>query len=191
MSEFLKLKQIVQHELDDKRYEHTIGVMYTAASLAMCYGYDIKDAMIAGLLHDCAKCIPTTETLRICNENNIVLSDIEQINHGLIHAKLGAYLAKERYGITNSDILHAIKYHTTGCPEMTLLDKIIFISDYIEPNRTRIENLDIIRKLAYTNIDKALFKILSSTLEYLNETNRPIDKMTELTYEYYKDIMIV
>lgn len=191
MSEFLKLKQILQHELDDKRYEHTIGVMYTAASLAMCYGYDIKDAMIAGLLHDCAKCIPTTETLRICNENNIVLSDIEQINHGLIHAKLGAYLAKERYGITNSDILHAIKYHTTGCPEMTLLDKIIFISDYIEPNRTRIENLDIIRKLAYTNIDKALFKILSSTLEYLNETNRPIDKMTELTYEYYKDIMIV
>ncbi len=191
MSEFLKLKQILQHELDDKRYEHTIGVMYTAASLAMCYGYDIKDAMIAGLLHDCAKCIPTTETLRICNENNIVLSDIEQINHGLIHAKLGAYLAKERYGITNSDILHAIKYHTTGCPEMTLLDKIIFISDYIEPNRTRIQNLDIIRKLAYTNIDKALFKILSSTLEYLNETNKPIDKMTELTYEYYKDIMIV
>ena len=126
-----KLKQ----KLNDKRYIHSIGVEYTAANLAFLYGEDVKRARIAGLLHDCAKCIPTDEKLKKAKKLGIPINSSEKANPDLLHGKLGAYYAKEKFGIKDEEILSAITYHTTGKPEMTLLEKIIFVADYIEPNR--------------------------------------------------------
>jgi predicted HD superfamily hydrolase involved in NAD metabolism len=103
-----------------------------------------------------------------------------------LHAKLGAYLAKEKYDVTDPNILHAIKVHTTGEPEMNVLDKIIYIADYIEPGRYKAGDLDEVRKLAFKDLDKCMAKILSDTLAYLKERGGTIDPMTEQTYNYYK-----
>ena len=114
--QILKLQKKMKNELDHDRYEHTIGVMHTAACLAMRYEEDMDRALLAGLLHDCAKCIPAEEKIKMCKKNHIEIAEAEKDNPGLLHAKLGAFLAKEKYGITDESILRAIRFHTTGCP---------------------------------------------------------------------------
>ena len=183
-----EIQSKLKNELDDFRYRHTIGVMYTAASLAMCYGVDMEEAMIAGLLHDCAKCIPDGEKILLCQEYQIALTDTELQNHALIHPKLGAYIARKDYGIQNADILHAIAAHTTGHADMTVLEKIIFIADYIEPGRDTAPHLTELRKQAFENLDKAMYHILDDTLNYLHTKGGIIDAQTETTYQYYKDL---
>ena len=176
--------------LDQNRYEHTLGVMYTAGALAMRYGADLEDTMIAGLLHDCAKCIPSAQKIELCKKYNLNISEAEQKNPGLLHAKLGAYLAKEIYQIENTEILDAISCHTTGRPHMTLLDKIIYIADYIEPGRCEAPDLQEIRRLAFTDIDECLYTILHASLEYLKSKSEVIDPLTEQTYLYYNESRI-
>ena len=99
---------------DAKRFAHTLGVEFTAAALAMKYQADVTDAQIAGLLHDCAKCLTDEKRVSICEKHRIPMTDIERRNPFLLHAKVGEYLAREKYGITNPDILNAIRFHTTG-----------------------------------------------------------------------------
>ena len=98
----------LKKELDEPRYQHTLGVMYTASAMAMCHGADLAQALTAGLLHDCAKCIPADEKIRMCKEHEIPVTDIEYANPGLLHAKLGAYLAEEKYGILDPVMRYAI-----------------------------------------------------------------------------------
>lgn len=180
------MKEIVKENLDAIRYEHTMGVMYTAAAMTMRYDVDLQKALVAGLLHDCAKCISTNEKISLCEEHGIIISESERKNPSLLHAKLGAFFAEEKYGVKENDILEAITYHTTGRPKMTLLDKIVFIADYIEPNRAQAPHLDQIRKLAFEDIDACLYMILEDTLAYLQTKSEVIDPMTEQTYLYYK-----
>jgi predicted HD superfamily hydrolase involved in NAD metabolism len=144
--------------------------------------------MLAVLLHDCAKCIPNDKKIKLCKKNNIELSHIEIENPFLIHAKLGAFLATSEYGITDNEICHAIEVHTTGAPAMNMLDKIVFIADYMEPNRNKAENLDEIRLLAFEDLDHTILKILGDTLKYLDisRDKGSIDPRTVETYEYYK-----
>ena len=182
-----EIKQKVQTYLDQIRYEHTMGVMYTAAAMAMRYGADLEKATLAGLLHDCAKCIPSKEKLQLCEKHSIPVSEAESKNPGLLHAKLGAFLAKSKYDIEDQEILDSITYHTTGRPEMTLLDKIVYIADYIEPNRKEAPNLEKVRALAFTDIDACLYVILEDSLAYLHTKKEVIDPMTEQTYLYYKN----
>lgn len=178
----MKLKKA----LDNARYEHTKGVMYTAASLAMAHGYPIEQAMTAGLLHDCAKCIPNPEKLKLCKEHQIPVTPAEEASPSLLHAKLGALLAELEYDITDPEILHAIKVHTTGEPDMNVLDKIIFIADYIEPGRDKAPNLDKVRKIAFRDLNACMAQILRDTLIYLKQGQECIDPTTEMTYEFYK-----
>lgn len=103
-----------------------------------------------------------------------------------MHAKLGAFLAAKKYHIKDKEIMNAIASHTTGCPHMSLLDKIIYIADYMEPGRKELPNMAEVRKLAFTDIDACLYRILEDSLEYLNNKNVPVDPMTEKTYLYYK-----
>lgn len=184
-----KVKKKLEKELDKHRYVHTLGVMYTAAALAMRYGYDMETAMKAGLLHDCAKCIPNAKKISLCEREDIAISEIERANPSLLHAKLGAFLAKSEYGIQDENILHAIEVHTTGCPDMTLLDKIIYIADFMEPSRDEAPNLSAVRKLAFTDLDGCLFQILEDSMKYLQNKKAPVDSMTETTYDYYKQYM--
>lgn len=182
-----EIKKQLKAELTDFRYKHTIGVAYTAMALAMRYEASIKDAEIAGLLHDCAKCMTDNELLTICSDYNIYLSEEEVINTSLLHAKAGAVIAKNDYDIEDEGILDAIRFHTTGRPDMTMLEKIIFTADYIEPGRTRQPRLSEVRKMAFIDIDACVHIISSDTLVYLNNINNTIDILTEETCKYYKE----
>ena len=184
---FSKTKKTLRKYLDRDRFEHSEGVMYTAAALAMRYGENLEKAQIAGILHDCAKCIPDNKKLKICEKNHIEITEAEKCSPFLLHAKVGAYIAKEKYDIEDTEILDAIACHTTGKPAMTLLDKIIYISDYIEPMRSKASNLEEVRKMAFVDLDETLFKILSDTLVYLENSSKKMDPMTMQTYEYYRE----
>ncbi len=185
--EMRKLRKKIEKVQDAKRFEHTLGVEYTAAALAMCHGASVEDARLAGLLHDCAKCFSDEKRLSVCEKKNIPITEIEGRNPFLLHAKVGAFLAKEKYGVENRDVLNAILYHTTGREGMSLLEKIIFVADYIEPGRKQAPNLPEIRRLAFQDLDKALLWILEDTLKYLKRSGGETDPMTELTWRYYKN----
>ncbi len=189
MTKLEKMKKRVQKYQDGVRFEHTLGVMYTAASLAMRYGADMDKALVAGLLHDCAKSLSSEKKIKLCQKNQLPISESEQKNPGLLHAKLGAYLATEKYEIEDEEILDAIRYHTTGRPNMTLLDKIIYIADFMEPNRTEAPNLPEVRELAFLDLDECLYRILKDSLVYLEYKKDAIDPMTEQTYLYYKNVL--
>ena len=181
-----KIRRKLITELDKERYEHTLGVMYTAASMAMCHGADVEQALMAGLLHDCAKCISGDSKIRMCEKYHLNVSDVERSNPSLLHAKLGAFLAAKKYHIGDRTILNAIACHTTGKPEMTLLDKILYIADYIEPNRAELPDMSEARRLAFEDIDECLYLLLRDSLVYLQTKGLPVDPATEKTYNYYK-----
>lgn len=187
-SEIDKIHGEMAEALDGKRFWHTIGVAYTAAALAMRYNVDMNTAYVAGLLHDCAKCISDKKKLSICKKNNIPVSETELQNPSLLHAKVGAFLAADKYHIEDNNIIDAIAYHTTGRPGMSDLEQIIYIADYIEPDRNKAPNLAEIRSLAFIDKEKALLKILEDSLLYLNGSDQKIDLLTQQTYEYYKNI---
>lgn len=184
-----KLRRAVRKAQDQKRYEHTLGVEYTSAALAMRYGADLKGAVLAGLLHDCAKCFSDDELLTLCDKHNIPVTETERRSPFLLHGKLGRHLAEHKYGIKDQDVLNAIEHHTTGRENMSLLEKIVFVADYIEPNRKQAPNLAEIRALAFQDLDKALLRILEDTLSYLKVSGGELDPMTEITWKYYLNTM--
>ena len=181
-----KIEKKLKKYLDDDRFWHTLGVMHTAAALAMVYDVDLEKAQIAGLLHDCAKCIPTKKKLKLFKENNIPVSEFEKEHPFLLHAKVGAYIASEKYGIKDQEILQSIIWHTTGTEDMSMLEKIIYIADYIEPARNKAPRLAEIRKIAFRDLDLCMYEILHDTLEYLDENPDDVDQATVRAYEYYR-----
>ena len=186
--DFIKMQKKLAKYLDEDRYEHTLGVMFTCAALAMVHDCDLITAQTAGLLHDCAKCISDDEKIAICRSHDVEISDAELAQPSLLHAKCGEIFAEEKYGVTDPEILHAIRVHTTGCPAMNLLDKIIFISDYIEPNRDQAPHLKELRQMAENDLDQTLYQILDDTISYLKKTQGTFDQTTLDTYSYYKNI---
>ena len=186
--DFMKIQKKLAKYLDEDRFQHTLGVMYTCAALAMTHGYDLQDAQAAGLLHDCAKCIPNKKKLKLCDSNNIPVSEFERTHPFLLHAKLGAYVAREKYGIEDEEILSSITWHTTGKPAMSLLEKIVYIADYIEPHRDKAKHLTEVRHLAFQDLDECMYEILKDTLNYLEENPKDIDSATKDAFVYYKDL---
>ena len=148
-------------------------------------GHGTDKALIAGLLHDCAKDYPADMKRRFCKEYHIPVDDIMKKQIDLTHPFLGAEVAKREYGVEDEEILEAIRWHTTGKPDMTVLDKIIFIADYIEPNRKKFDGLETARKLTYEDLDKAMKYILESTIEYVKERNRNLHPYSIKALEYY------
>ncbi len=180
----------LKKQLKPARFEHTMGVAYTAANMAMRYGEDVKRAFLAGVLHDNAKNVSDDDLLRFCEENGIEVREIERTSKYLLHAKVGAYHVTNTFHIEDPEVASAVCYHTTGRPNMTLLEKIIFTADYIEPNRRQIPGLDEVRKMVYVDLDQAVYMITANTLSYLRETKNDnnIDPMTLETYEFYKNL---
>ncbi|TCT14901.1 putative HD superfamily hydrolase involved in NAD metabolism [Natranaerovirga pectinivora] len=180
------IKKKLKKDLKMYRYNHSIGVSYTAICLAMKYEYDLKKAEIAGLLHDCGKDLSNNKKLKLCAKNNIDINTIEMNWPDLLHAKVGTVIAQTKYKVEDKEVLDAIQYHTTGRPGMTLLDKIIYVADYIEPNRIQ-KDLEELRPLAFIDLDLCLIKILKNTIDYLEEKKRPMDSLTKETYDFYLD----
>ena len=153
----------LQTVLKPGRYRHTLGVADTAQRLAAAWNISTDKARLAGLLHDCGK----------------------EAGDALSHGPIGAKLARTEYGVEDEEILSAIACHTTGKPDMSTLDKIIFIADYIEPGRDQAPHLDELRTLAYQDLDRTLLRILEDTFDYLKASGKDIDSRSLDTYHYY------
>lgn len=184
----------IQFELSNvlkkKRLMHTVGVRYTAQAMAMRFDEDMEKAGYAGMLHDCAKYLSDNEMLEACRRYKISITEAEKKKPSLLHAKVGQVFAREVYGITDDSILSAIRWHTTGKPAMSTLEKIIYIADYIEPNRRPLPQMEQIRNMAFTDLNKTMYMILASTLSYLEESkenNDAIDKYTIDAFDFYKE----
>lgn len=184
------IHRLLKDNLKPKRLRHTIGVVDVAVLLAQKWGCDLEKARIAALLHDCAKYLDYEAKCSLCAKYGVAVKDIEKANPELLHAKAGALLAYDKYNIKDNDILSAIFYHTTGKPNMSLIEQIIYVADYIEPNRKHSQSLPEYRKMAMIDLNKVTAYILKDTTEYLNSSdqraNQLIDPMTQETYEYYK-----
>lgn len=185
-----KLRKQLEKELKPDRFEHTLGVAYTSASLAFRYGADVEKALIAGFLHDCAKSMSHEEQVKVCEKNNIEMTEVERKNHSLLHAKVGMFLAQKEYDIHDEDVLNAIRWHTTGRENMSLLEKIVYIADFIEPNRKPLENMARVRKEAFEDIDRCLAHILHDSVVYLRTIGKETDDATMKAYEFYKEFYI-
>ncbi len=184
--QFILIRKHLKKKLTPDRYQHTMGVAHTCECLAMSLGEDISRAYLAGLLHDCAKCIPDEEKILRCEKHHLPITEIEYQSPYLLHAKLGAFLAKKKYHIEDEEILSAIQCHTTGKPAMTNLEMILFVADYIEPGRDKALHLKEIRMEAFRDLKYCVYMILKDTLEYLHKKGNPIDEMTEKTFQYYR-----
>ncbi|MGI6327162.1 MAG: nicotinate-nucleotide adenylyltransferase [Saccharofermentanales bacterium] len=152
--------------LDRKRLLHSLNVMIYAAHLATVHEAELDKACVAALLHDCAKCLPQSEVLAYARR----AGDQQLLEPALAHGPAGAWLAKTQFGIDDPAVLRAIHFHTTGCADMSTLDKIIFIADKVEPART-YDNLDMIRHAAEKDLDASLLVCIYEIEKFLQREN--------------------
>ncbi len=167
MMEESKIKKYLKNALSEKRFKHSLGVAEEAERLADKYGADKKKAYLAGLVHDVAKEIDTDSARNMLKDRFGIRVDPVTYNvPKLLHAPLGACLAQTEFGIFDAEILDAVKYHTTAKADMSLLTKIIYMADYIEPNRD-FEGVEELRKQAYQDLDEAIITGLDYTISEL------------------------
>lgn len=152
--------------LSKKRYIHSVNVMKEAVSLARHYHGDIHKALLAGILHDCGKYIKNEEAKSFVSKIGYQADAIELEQTELLHGVIGAHLAKTQYTVDDPEILSAIQWHTTGKPGMTLIEKIIFVADYIEPARS-FEGVEVMRALAYNDLDRCMVLCANSTIAHV------------------------
>jgi len=171
-----QIKKDLKEILSERRYIHSLGVMEMAGKLAKIHNEDIETTKIAGLLHDIAKEMPKEEMLKYVKENNIETNKIERINTAILHGKIGADIARKRYGVSKQ-IQDAIKYHTTTSPEMDTLAKIVYVADKTEMNR-KSEDYDIEyeRKLAKEDLDAVIIYIIDANIKSLIDKNKLIEE---------------
>ena len=171
-----KIKEDLKNTLSERRYIHSLGVMEMAVELAQIYNVDEKKAELAGLLHDNAKEMTPEELLKYVDDNNIKISEVERINTKILHGKVGADIAKKKYGVSK-EIQEAIEYHTTTNPNMTTLDKIVFVADKIELNRkSATYDIESERELAKKDIDGAVIFIINSNITSLIQKDKLINE---------------
>ncbi len=189
---FQKYNEEIKNVLKDdiERYWHSVSVAITAVNLADIYGADKDNCIVAGILHDYCKCLSLDDMLSMCEKYNVILTEEDRNADGCIHGFLAAKVCKEKYDI-NNEVYNAIYYHTCGRPNMTILEKIIYVSDFIEPLRRFRDRVEEVRRLAYTNIDKAIVLSSEMGLEHLKNTNKFIHSNTQKTLDYYKNLMEV
>ena len=158
-----QMQDKLKRSLKKKRFEHSQGVCAEAVRMAELFCADTKKAYIAGLLHDCAKCLTRDEEKDICKKYNFEPDEMTKICHPVLHAPLGAIVARYEYGVEDPEILDAIRYHTVARANMTLLDKIIYVADMTEPHRD-YEGVETLRRLSKKSIDTAFYEAVRQSL---------------------------
>jgi len=171
--------EMLKKELSPSRFRHTLGVEETAVKLAERFGADPQKAAEAALFHDCAKCAYSQqEMLELCDKAGLFLEDNERGISQILHAPAGAVLAKKKYGVSDPDVLEAIRWHTTGRRGLTKLEKIVFLADAIEPYRKPYPGLERIRELAKTDLDAAICQSARDTQAYVAARGLPLNPNT-------------
>ena len=158
-----EVKEELKTRLSTPRYEHSVGTMKMAKKLAKIYGEDEEQAEFAGLIHDVAKELTKDEIDKLVNGYDIKVDEVEKQNTKLLHAKLGAIIAREEFG-ANKEVQDAIRYHTTGNKKMDKFAKIIYIADKIEENRI-YDGVEQLRKIAEKDLDEAILVMLEHVIE--------------------------
>lgn len=174
-----RIREQLKNCLSEERYQHTLGVEFTASCLAMRYGADVYKAELAGLLHDCAKEYSQDELKEMAGD--------EYGTAKTLHAVCAPAVAEKKYGITDPEILSSIRWHTTGKANMALLDKIIFVADFIEPCRDMITILPEMRRLAFEDLTYTVYRISEETIPYVLMRHLPMDKNTVECFEWLKE----
>lgn len=171
--------------LKPQRVPHVAGCEKEAVRLAEHWGEDTEAAALAGMLHDCTKRLSFEEQVRLIRENAIPCENAMLEHPQLLHALTGAFVAQRDFNVSDK-VAQGIRWHTTGRPDMTLFEKIIYLADYIEETRS-FDGVDKLRQLAYTDIDAAMYVGLQMSIE--NILSRGIEPYTESyrAYEYYKE----
>ena len=178
-------KELVRGRLSDKRYEHTINVKKMAVKLAKHYGTDPEQAALAALLHDAAKELPKQELLQIFADNAIIAENAPARPLPVWHGIAAAILAETQWGITDPEILSAIRCHTTGKPGMSKLDKIIYLADMTSAERDW-PGVDDLRALEMQDLDRALCDALKRSIDFVEEKGGSLDPESVAAYEYAK-----
>lgn len=161
-----KMQQLLEESLAPKRFKHSVNVYKTALELAKAHKLPVEKIAVSALLHDCGREVPTKESAAKADALGIAIDEVERSQPILLHAKLGAYYAREKYGVTDEEILDGILYHTTGAAGMSELAKVVFLADMIEPGRD-FPGVEELRKAARRNLDKAMLMAYSNTMRYL------------------------
>ena len=177
-----ELRPIAMSYLKPKRMPHVLGTEQEAVRLVRRYGGDETQARIAALLHDCTKKLDMAQQLALCEKYGILLDELEQKALKLLHSKTGAAIAREVFGVSDA-VYDAILYHTTGKPDMTRLEKIIYLADYIEPTRD-FPGVDELRKTVYEDMDKGLLMGLTMTILEMEEMGNPVHHLTRDARDY-------
>ena len=171
-----QLRPVALSYLKHKRIPHVLGTEQEAIRLAQRYGADVEKARVAALLHDCTKKLSMEEQLALCEKYGIQLDELERKALKLLHSKTGAAIAKDVFGV-DEEIYSAIWYHTTGHANMTRLEKIIYLADYIEPSRD-FPGVDELRSVCYEDLDRGLLKGLEMTIEEMTAMGNPVHHAT-------------
>lgn len=179
--DFEGYKLVIREKLDDFRYNHSLCVADEAVRLACLYGGDAHKAYLAGLLHDITKNDSDNEHLLNFAKFDIILSEIETKSSKLWHAITGAGYIKNVLNINDEDIVNAVRYHTTARADMSLLEKIIFLADYTSADR-RYDDVDVMRTLVNTSIEKAMKYALSYTIKDLVTNEKAVHPDTLKAY---------
>ena len=169
----MEYQAIVKNKLSKKRYEHSVRVAETAVKLAAAHGQDQHKAELAGLLHDYCKEMPKEEIVKICVDGDLLTSEYDLLMPQILHGPAASIALKDEGIVQDTQILQAIRFHTTGYPHMDTLAKIIFIADYIEPGRST-PNIDDLMGIALKNIDACVVEIIDGTSKYLIGEHRLI-----------------
>ncbi|MBQ3378531.1 MAG: bis(5'-nucleosyl)-tetraphosphatase (symmetrical) YqeK [Clostridia bacterium] len=176
------IKHIVSLELSEKRFRHSLGVADTAVKLARKCGWDEDEARLAGILHDITKELPPAKQMELVREYDIMLDDDEKDTPKLWHAITAPPLLLERFGVSK-DVARAVRYHTTGRADMSLLEKIIYLADYVEPMRD-FDGVEELRKLAFEDIDEAMKLALKMSAEEVRRNGKKVHKNTLEAIEF-------
>ena len=179
-----ELRPIALSYLKAKRIPHVLGTEQTAKALAEKYGADVEKARFAALLHDATKRLSMAEQLALCEHYHIALDELEQHALKLLHAKTGAALARDVFG-ADDEVYNAILWHTTGKANMTVLEKVLYLADYIEPNRD-FDGVDDLRKAVWEDLDRGLAMGLAMTVEEMKERGNPVHYNTLEALEYLR-----
>ena len=171
--------------LPEKRKRHSLNVAKSAMRLSELRGCDAKKAEIAGILHDTAKYVKFANVDSYCKKYGIVLDELEKNSTALSHSVLGAYIAKYEFGIDDEEILNAIRYHTTGKPNMAPLEEVIYLADLIEEGRD-YPGVEELREMAYSGrIDEAIVKSIDNTITLVLRKKSPLHTRTVEARNYY------
>ena len=172
---------LIKKELPEKRFRHSLGVEKAAVELARRYGEDEEKAGTAGLLHDLAK--KKKGKAALAENYNIEIDDVERLMPDLLHGPLAAEIMERELGITDQDVLNAARYHTTGRPGMSKLEKIIWFADLVEENRD-FPGVEDLRRLGREDLDKAVLAGMAHVLKYLIDTKTPVCPKSVEAYNY-------